>query len=194
MRIIAGKNKGIKLDTLPGDNTRPTLDRVKESVFSIIDTIVSVNDLEINNCLDLFSGSGALGIELVSRYNCNAMLIDNSKEAIEIINKNVLKTKNEELIKVKNLDYNVFLEQNNKDNNTQYDIIFLDPPYSMNVIDIIDKIVNYNMLSEYGIIVYETDNINSINEIKNKYTNREETRLEVIKEKKYSRVHILFLI
>ena len=66
MRIIAGKNKGIKLNTLEGMNTRPTLDRVKESVFNMIENFMYIEDIE--NVLDLFSGSGALALECISRY------------------------------------------------------------------------------------------------------------------------------
>ena len=80
MRIISGKAKGTKLYTLEGTNTRPTLDRVKESIFNIIQ-----NDIEDAEILDLFAGSGAIGLEFLSRGAKKAVLCDKSKDAIEII-------------------------------------------------------------------------------------------------------------
>ena len=88
MRIIAGEKRGTKLYTLEGSNTRPTLDRVKESLFNIIQS-------EIRNgiFLDLFAGSGAIGLEAVSRGAKKAILCDNNKQAIQIIKKNIEKTR-----------------------------------------------------------------------------------------------------
>ena len=87
MRIISGKAKGTKLYTLEGNNTRPTLDRVKESIFNIIQ-----NEIEEAKVLDLFSGSGAIGLEFLSRGAKEAVICDKSKDAIEIIKKNIEKT------------------------------------------------------------------------------------------------------
>ena len=88
MRIIAGKNKGIKLNTLEGnDITRPTLDRVKESLFSILYPY-----LENSEILDLFGGSGALALEALSRGAKSAVIWDKSYKAVKIINENVSKT------------------------------------------------------------------------------------------------------
>ena len=83
MRIISGKAKGTKLYTLEGTNTRPTLDRVKESIFNIIQ-----NEIEGAKILDLFSGSGAIGLEAASRGAKKVILCDKSKDAIKIIEKN----------------------------------------------------------------------------------------------------------
>ena len=80
MRIISGTARGTKLYTLEGTETRPTLDRVKESLFNIIQS-----DIQDSNALDLFSGSGAIGLELLSRGAKKAVLCDNSKDAIKII-------------------------------------------------------------------------------------------------------------
>ena len=87
MRIISGTARGTKLYTLDGLNTRPTLDRVKESLFNIIQ-----EDIADSIFLDLFSGSGAIGLEAASRGAKKSILCDNSKLAIDIINKNVSKT------------------------------------------------------------------------------------------------------
>ena len=87
MRIIAGKARGTKLYTLEGEKTRPTLDREKESLFNIIQ-----NEIQDAVFLDLFSGSGAIGLEAVSRGAKKAILCDKSKEACMIIRKNMEKT------------------------------------------------------------------------------------------------------
>ena len=124
MRIIGGTMRGTKLFTLEGLNTRPTLDRVKESLFNILNF-----DLKDSTVLDLFSGSGALSLESVSRGAKIAYACDKSKEAIKIIEKNVEKTRSESKIKVLNIDYNDALNKF-KNDNQKFDIIYLDPPYS----------------------------------------------------------------
>ena len=105
MRIISGLARGTKLYTLEGENTRPTLDRVKEPLFSIIQ-----NYIKDANVLDLFAGSGALGLEALSRGAKNAILCDKSYEAIQIIKKNINKTHFEEKTKVLCMDYKKCLE------------------------------------------------------------------------------------
>ena len=101
MRIISGKARGTKLYTLDGTATRPTLDRVKESLFNIIQ-----NDIEDSTVLDLFSGSGAIGLEFLSRGAKRAVLCDSSKDAIKIIKQNVQKTHIEEKVEVNNMELN----------------------------------------------------------------------------------------
>ena len=88
MRFIAGEKRGTKLYTLEGLNTRPTLDRVKESLFNIIQS-----EIRESRFLDLFAGSGAIGLEAVSRGAKKAILCDNNKQAIKIIKKNIEKTR-----------------------------------------------------------------------------------------------------
>ncbi len=88
MRIIAGEKRGTKLYTLEGLNTRPTLDRVKESLFNIIQS-----EIRDGIFLDIFAGSGAIGLEAVSRGAKKAILCDNNKQAIQIIKKNIEKTR-----------------------------------------------------------------------------------------------------
>ena len=100
MRIISGTARGTKLYTLEGTNTRPTLDRIKESLFSIIQ-----NKIKNAFVLDLFSGSGALALESLSRGAKKAILCDNSKESIEIIKKNIVKTHFEDKIQLFCSDY-----------------------------------------------------------------------------------------
>ena len=110
MRVISGTARGKKLNTLSGLNTRPTLDRVKEAVFSIIQF-----DLEGKNVLDLFSGSGALAIEALSRGANNAVMCDNSYEAIKIIKQNVKETRLIDKVEIINKDYAEALKKLNKE-------------------------------------------------------------------------------
>ena len=95
MRIISGTARGTKLYTLEGLNTRPTLDRVRESLFNIIQ-----NEVKESIFLDLFSGSGAVGLEAASRGAKEVIICDKSKEAVQIINKNIEKTHLKDKIKL----------------------------------------------------------------------------------------------
>ena len=106
MRIISGKARGTKLYTLDGENTRPTLDRVKESLFNIIQ-----NDVRDTVFLDLFSGSGAIGLEALSRGAKKAIFCDKSKEACEFIKKNIKKTHFENDSVVYNEDFKIVLNK-----------------------------------------------------------------------------------
>ena len=182
MRIISGMMKGTKLFTLEGDNTRPTLDRVKEALFSKINY-----DLQDAIVLDLFSGSGALGLESLSRGASKAYLCDVSKEAIKVIKQNIEKTKTREKIQLFNCDYKkALLEFENL--GIKFDIIFLDPPYKTNFAENAAKsIIELKLLNENGLIVLETDDKEKV--IKNLDTNI----LDMIDIKKYGRVYLLFL-
>lgn len=144
MRIIAGKNKGIKLNTLEGMNTRPTLDRVKESVFNMIENFLYIEDIE--NVLDLFSGSGALALECISRYNSKVIMVENNIDASKIIKENVNKIKGENNSEIVLEDAKNYLEK--VKNVKKFNLIFLDPPYKIDTKDIIHKILEYNLLDE----------------------------------------------
>ena len=182
MRIIAGKMKGTKLFTLDGDNTRPTLDRVKEPLFSII-------NFKLQNAivLDLFSGSGALGLESISRGADKAFLCDNSRAAINIIKQNVQKTKAENNIEIVFKNYEKALEDF-KNQKIKFDIVFLDPPYKTNFAEIATKvIIEENLLNEDGIIIIETDTKEKI------VQNLQNLDVNLYDERKYGRVSLLFL-
>ena len=141
MRIISGKARGTKLETLDGLDTRPTLDRIKEALFSIIQ-----NRIYEATILDLFSGSGALALESISRGAKYACCCDSSRKAIEIIKQNVKKTRSEEQVKIIYKDYKRCLEELK---NIKFDIIFLDPPYKTDFgIQAARIIFENNMLSE----------------------------------------------
>ena len=177
MRIISGKARGTKLFTLDGLNTRPTLDRVKEPLFSIIQEYVLDSDV-----LDLFAGSGALGLEALSRGAKSVILCDNSKEAVDIIYKNITKTKlNAEVIN------NDFVKTLKRLDGRQFDIIFLDPPYETNYLEeAINKIVELNLLKENGLIIAETDNQEKVEKIK-------KLDITISDIRKYGRVILIFL-
>lgn len=182
MRIIAGRMKGTKLFTLDGINTRPTLDRVKEPLFSIINF-----KLEDSIVLDLFSGSGALGLESISRGAKKAYLCDSSYDAIRIIKQNVEKTKaNNEAVIVSEKFEKVLNDFSLK--KIKFDIVFLDPPYKTDYAEIATKIIiEKNLLNDNGIIIIETDSKEKVIE---KIQNIDVTMYD---ERKYGRVILLFL-
>ena len=180
MRIISGKARGTKLFTLEGENTRPTLDRVKESVFNIIQ-----NEIEGAKILDLFAGSGAIGLEFLSRGAEKAILCDKSKEAINIIKKNVEKTHFENNVQIYNTDFENCLE---KIKNEQFDIIYLDPPYETDyIIKALEKIIKENIAKEESLIIIETDDELRIEK------QIENIDVKIVDKRKYGRATIIFL-
>ena len=180
MRIISGKARGTKIATLEGDNTRPTLDRVKESLFNIIQ-----NNIYNSNVLDLFSGSGALALESLSRGARRAYLCDSSKEAIKVIKNNIEKTHFEDSVEILNLDYMKCLE---KLKNLKFDLIFLDPPYESEFdILALKYIIENKMLNNDGIIILETDRE------KEKLENLNKIGINIYDLRKYGRVSLIFL-
>lgn len=163
MRIISGKYKGKKLRGFNIEGTRPTMDRIKESLFGMIQTHIPNSIV-----LDLFAGSGALGLEAISNGAKKCYLIDKNIEAIKIIKENSQNI--DENLKIMNIDYKKFL----KNTEEKFDIIFLDPPYKENQMDKSLRIIEErNLLNEKGIVICEY-------EIGNPKTN-----LKLIKEKSY---------
>ncbi len=181
MRIISGTAKGTKLYTLEGLETRPTLDRVKESLFNIIyDKTVD------SSVLDLFSGSGAIGLEFASRGAKKVYLCDKSKDACKIIEKNIEKTHLEEKVELLNMD---FVKAIKEIKNIKFDIVYLDPPYKTDFIKIaIEELIKTEILTEETLIIAETDEeeriIKQIEEFKG---------IEIVDKRKYGRAYILFL-
>lgn len=180
MRIIGGKARGTKLYTLEGENTRPTLDRVKEALFNIIQT-------EIPNSifLDLFSGSGAIGLEAVSRGAKKAILCDKSKDAIKIIEKNIKKTHLEEKIEYYQLPFEILLNNKIKD---LIDIAYIDPPYKTDyAYESLKILIDNKMLKKDSYIIIETDDEERIIEQIKKI------KVDIIDQRKYGRVYLIFL-
>ena len=122
MRIITGKARGAKLLTLEGEATRPTGERVKEAVFSMIQF-----DIEGRRVLDLFGGSGQLGLEALSRGAESAVILDCAPEAVEIIKANAKSTRLFDRCRISQMEYDAFLRR--ASGRERFDIIFLDPPY-----------------------------------------------------------------
>ena len=182
MRVISGKSRGKKLIALESKNTRPTLDRVKEALFSKIQ-----NRIPEATVLDLFAGTGALGIEALSRGAKEAVFCDIEPEAIKIIKKNVQGTKNLEKSIIMNLDYKGTLEKLSIQHK-KFDIIFLDPPYKTNfATESLKKIIMSNLLTEDGIIIIETDDISKKEEI------LREVEVDIFDERKYGSVWLIFI-
>ncbi len=143
MRVITGKAKGKSLQTLPGNDVRPTSGEVKEAIFSIIQF-----DLEGAVVLDLFCGSGQLGIEAISRGAEKAVFVDNSPESIKVAKKNITACGFEEKAAVINMPNSAFL----RSGAYTFDIAILDPPYKHNLIQkSLPKLAE--IMSENGIIV-----------------------------------------
>jgi len=181
MRVISGEYRGKKLYTLEGMNTRPTLDRVKEALFNIIQFKVPEA-----NVLDLFAGSGSLGIETLSRGANYVVFCDHSCEAIKIIKKNIESTKYVEKSTILNKDYMVALKQISK-LDKKFDIVFLDPPYKSEFgIKAIEELIKLDLIAEDGIIILETDDENIKKEI-------EEKKIKIFDERKYGSVKLIFI-
>lgn len=182
MRVISGRLRGKRLTSLEGENTRPTLDRIKEAVFNIIQ--FRMQDSKI---LDLFAGSGGLGIEALSRGANEAIFSDNSIEAIKIINKNIEDTKLANQATVINKDYLLTLRKL-KQEDYRFDIIFIDPPYKSDfAIKSVLEITRLDLLEEDGIIIVETDN----GEVQEQVLKIRNIKVQDIR--KYGRVLVIFI-
>ena len=157
IRITGGKNRSRLLETPNTNLTKPTMDRVREGVFS------ALGDAVINaRVLDLFAGSGSYGFESLSRGANHVTFVDLSREAIKVINKNASALK-EENICIENLDVFSFLSGNPYN----FDIIFADPPYKLDVYEKIVQIILENgILTENGIIILESERELNIDESK----------------------------
>lgn len=148
MRIVGGKHRSRIINAPEGLNTRPSLDKTREAIFNIISFYVYDA-----NVLDIFSGSGALALEAISRGAKKATLIDNNIDAIKCIKSNIELLKETDKCYVVHDDYSIISSFKET-----FDIILLDPPYNLSVIDeIIEIITKNNLLSENGVIVFESD-------------------------------------
>ena len=132
MRVITGTARGRRLETLEGEDVRPTTERIKEAVFSIIQF-----EIMGHTFLDLFAGSGQMGIEAISRGASSAYFVDASKKSLDVVKKNISSVKFDKEAKVFAMDYRSFLSMNT----VEFDIAFLDPPYKKGYIDEVLKII-----------------------------------------------------
>ena len=177
MRIIGGKYRSRVLTEFPGEDVRPTSDRAKESLFNILSL-----KLYGARVLDLFSGSGALGIECLSRGAKEVVFNDLSKDSLAILKKNLATLKltvNGEEAKVVNSDYLVCLDRAQG----QFDLILIDPPYRFDFGEkALEKIAQKGLLTENGIAVYERD----------RPFEGEVQGLEKYDERKYGKTYLTF--
>ena len=125
MRIITGEARNITLETLEGEATRPTAERVKEAVFSALQF-----EMENAHFLDLFSGSGQMGLEALSRGASLAVMVDASPDAIVVIKANAKKTKLFDRCRIVNYRYEDYLKGFSKNGDRPFDIIYIDPPFT----------------------------------------------------------------
>ena len=177
MRIISGKARGTKLYTLEGDVTRPTLDRVKESLFNIIQ-----NEIVGSSFLDMFSGSGAIGLEAASRGVKEVILCEKNKEAISVIKKNIEKTHLD--VKLYEMPYEKMLESLDK----KIDIVYIDPPYKTDLVyESVKKMLNLDLLGSESLIIIETDEEERVGKQISKL------EVEIINKRKYGRINLIFL-
>ncbi|MBO5120471.1 MAG: 16S rRNA (guanine(966)-N(2))-methyltransferase RsmD [Bacilli bacterium] len=178
MKVISGLYKGRNIEGFDLDGTRPTMERVKESLFAIIQ-----NNLQDSIVLDLFSGSGNLGIEALSQGAKYAYLVDSNPKATKTIKRN-LENINIKSAEVINMDYIKALNYL-KEKNIKLDIIFLDPPYKTAFIEkSIELITNNNLLNKDGLIICESDSLDRIVYNEN---------YKIIKDKKYGDKWVVIL-
>jgi 16S rRNA (guanine(966)-N(2))-methyltransferase RsmD len=181
MRIITGSAKGIKLDAPRGLGTRPTTDRVKESVFNILGDIVI--DAHV---LDIFAGTGNLGLEALSRGAIEAVFIDNSIDSITIIKENARRTRLIEQTEIYKNDVIRALDRF-VETSRSFDLIFCDPPYNKGLVEIVlKKIENTSLLKPQGILVIEHSKHEKITD---QWSNLQLRRVE-----KYGETLISFLL
>lgn len=150
LRIITGKAKGKKIETLEGEATRPTSERIKEAIFSSIQF-----DVEDRRVLDLFAGSGQLGLEAISRGASSASFVDSSREAMEIVKRNAKATGFFEECRYIVSDWRNYIRKaSGKD---KYDLVFVDPPYSMECCkEALERLVDAELLELGAIVVLES--------------------------------------
>lgn len=183
MRVISGIARGTKLNSIESMSTRPTLDRVKEAFFSSIQPNIN----EDTQVLDLFAGSGQIGIEFLSRGAKKAYFCEKNPLAVKVIKQNLDKTRFNEYSVIINTDYKIALEKL-KENNIQFDIIYIDPPYKLDIaVKSIYYILNSNLLAKGGIIIVETD------EEDRDLKELESMDIDIYNIKRYGRVKLIFL-
>jgi len=178
MRVISGVARGRKLKEPQGAKIRPTSDKVKESIFNIIQF-----DIEGRRVLDLFAGSGQIGIEALSRGAKNVVFVDLAADAIKLIRENLKICGLSEMASVYARDAIRFLEGDEK-----FDLIFIDPPYDSKLADIaISKIVEFDKLNINGIIISEAKVDITTPEVAQPYTLQKEYKYGGVKISKYTR-------
>lgn len=181
MRVIAGTAKRLQLKTVKGDNTRPTTDRIKETLFNMLQ-----NDIEGCRFLDLFSGSGAIGIEALSRGAKEAVFVENNKEAINCIKENLIFTKlvNSGIV----MSYDVMTAISMLEGrNAKFDIVFMDPPYNKEIEkEVLDRLKQSEVIDSDTMIIVEAS-------LNTSFSYLRDMGYELFKEKKYKTNKHMFI-
>ncbi len=181
MRVISGSARRIQLKTVEGMGTRPTTDRIKETLFNILQP-----ELYRARFLDLFSGSGAIGIEALSRGCGMAVFVENDREATACIRENLERTKLFETAEVMQKDVFAALETLEKEGKS-FDIIFMDPPYDrLFEKKVLDRLSGSVLIHEETLIVVEAS-------LKTDFSYIEDSGYKIIREKRYKTNKHLFL-
>ncbi len=180
MRVVAGKFKGRKLKTPRGLFVRPTSDRVKEALFSIVGS-----EIRGANFLDLFAGTGSVGLEAFSRGAASVTFVEKDRIAVKILKQNLSIIENREDVKVLCSDVFralKFLHSHKK----VYNFIFMDPPYASNLVfQVLKGIEKYNLLCRGGFIIVERGKEEEIER-------HGDTEFRIINKKKYGSTFLMF--
>ncbi len=180
MRVIAGSAKRLQLKTIEGMDTRPTTDRIKETLFNMISGYIADS-----NFLDLFSGSGAIGIEALSRGAAHAVFVEQSKKAMKCIKENLHYTKLFDRADLYEAD--VINALNRLENKETFDYIFIDPPYDQLLEKkVLEYLSTSSLLSEDGIIIVEAS-------LETNFSYVDELGFVLLKEKEYKTNKHVFL-
>lgn len=151
MRVIAGTARRLLLETPEGTKVRPTSDRIKETLFNILQV-----DVIGSRFLDLFAGSGGIGIEALSRGALKAVFVDSDRDAIACVQKNLKTTRLGEMARVYHMDYAAALRRLKKQGE-RFDLVFVDPPYPMEMEEeVLRRLVQEQLMAQQATIVVET--------------------------------------
>lgn len=180
MRVIAGKAKSIPLKTVEGQDTRPTTDRIKETLFNMLQT-------ELADCIfvDLFSGSGGIGIEALSRGAKKAIFVEKALKAVACIKENLEKTKltDEAVVMAADAVSAIYRLENSE----PADFIFMDPPYHMQLEQqVLEALKNSSLVDEYTTIIVEAD-------LHTDFSYAEDLGFTITKQKKYKTNQHVFM-
>lgn len=180
MRVIAGSAKRLQLKTLEGMDTRPTTDRIKETLFNMIDPWIADCDF-----LDLFAGSGGIGIEALSRGAREAVFVEKNPRAMAVIRENLAHTRLED--RAVTLQRDVTAALVSLDGRKQFDYIFMDPPYDQLLEKrVLESLKDMDLLREYGMIIVEAS-------LDTAFDYLEEMGYTLVKEKRYKTNKHIFI-
>ena len=185
MRIITGKAKGMRLISVPGDGVRPTTEMAKEGVFSAIQF-----DLADKTFLDLFAGSGQMGLEAISRGARSCTFVDCSEDSLKAVRKNIKKTGFQLQSKVVRSEYGEFIKSAGK-KGLRFDFVYADPPYAKDLtVELIKRLVRADLLNPGGLMMLETAS-DVLDETKIPESVRE--KIGSVKRYKFSKCYVYFV-